>query len=104
MPNGRLESEHGVILILEGESPFATAFGFRAGTQPRITTRSVEDLRAPDLRIVWEKALDLPVFEIPSRSPRVRARALAEGAAHCRLPQGEGAVLWVAAAPRLARL
>ena len=48
--------EHGVILILEGESPLASAFGFRAGAQPRVATRSVEDLRAPDLRIVWEKA------------------------------------------------
>src|ERR1700722_15883590 len=41
--------EHGVILILEGESPLAAAFGFRAGAQPgtsvkSVATRSVEDL------------------------------------------------------------
>src|SRR4249920_162658 len=37
--------EHGVILILEGESPLAASFGFRPGTQARVTVRSVEDLR-----------------------------------------------------------
>src|SRR6185295_1133706 len=47
--------EHGVVLILQGESPLAASFGFRSGAQQsRLATRSVEDLRAPDLRIVWE--------------------------------------------------
>src|ERR1700730_3906670 len=36
--------EHGTILVLEGASPLAASFGFRAGTE-RITVRSVEDLR-----------------------------------------------------------
>src|SRR5580704_4210306 len=54
--------EHGTILILEGASPLAASFGFRAGTE-RVTVRSVEDLRAPQLRVIWEQAADLPVFE-----------------------------------------
>src|SRR6202046_3691141 len=45
----------GTILILEGESPLAAAFGFRA-TAKRVTVRSVVDVRAPKLSIVWEKA------------------------------------------------
>jgi hypothetical protein len=91
--------EHGAILVLEGESPLAAAFGFHAGTQPRVSVRSVEDLRAPDLGIVWEQALDLPVFEIPADA-RVFARERWQ-----KVPllagfrKGAGAVLWVAAAP-----
>ena len=93
-PEWSARVEQGAILILAGESPLATAFGFRAGAQPRVSTRSVEDLRAPDLRIVWEKALDLPVVEIPAEA-RVFARgALAESPAYRRLSQrcGRGAV------------
>ena len=91
--------EHGVILILEGESSLATAFGFRSTAQPRGATRSVEDLRAPDLRIVWEKALDLPVVEIPAEA-RVFARERWQKAPLIAgYRKGEGAVLWVAAPP-----
>src|ERR1700732_1980698 len=57
--------EQGVILIVEGASPLAAAFGFHADPQSRVAVQSVEDLRAPDLRIVWEKALDLPVVALP---------------------------------------
>jgi len=91
--------DHGVILILEGESPLAAAFGFRPGTQARVTVRSVEDLRAPDLRIVWEKSLDLPVVEI-SAETRVFARERWQKAPLIAgYRKGEGAVLWVAASP-----
>jgi hypothetical protein len=91
--------EHGVVLILEGESPLAAAFGFRPGAQPRVNARSVEDLRAPDLRIVWEKALDLPVVAIPPEA-RVFARERWQKAPLIAgYRKGEGAVLWVAAPP-----
>jgi hypothetical protein len=91
--------ERGTILILEGDSPLAQAFGFRANASPRVPTRSVEDLRAPELRIVWEQALDLPGFDIPQQA-RVFARErwqktpLVAG-----FRRGLGAVLWVAAPP-----
>ena len=57
--------EHGAILILEGESSLADLFGFRrpegpgagAEPQPMCTVRT--------LPIVWEKGLELPVFELP---------------------------------------
>jgi hypothetical protein len=91
--------EHGVILIVEGESPLATAFGFRSGAQPATSVRSVEDLRAPDLRIVWEKALDLPVVAIPAEA-RVFARERWQKAPLLAgYRKGEGAVVWVAAPP-----
>jgi hypothetical protein len=103
-PEWSARVEHGVILIVEGESPLAAAFGFRGGTQPvtsakSLPVRSVEDLRAPDLRIVWEKALDLPVVEIPAEA-RVFARERWQKAPLIAgYRKGEGAVLWVAAPP-----
>jgi hypothetical protein len=53
--------ERGTILILEGASPLAASFGFRAGNQ-RVSVQSVEDLRAPQLRVIWEQAVEVPVF------------------------------------------
>src|SRR6185503_6710615 len=57
--------EHGTILILEGGSPVASSFGFRPTAQ-HISVQSIEDLRPPQLRIIWEQAVDVPVFEIPA--------------------------------------
>jgi len=95
--NARIE--HGSILVLEGESPLAAAFGFRPGAEPHVMVQSVEDLRMPTLRIIWEKALDLPVFEVPSNArvfarERWRKTPLMAG-----FKSGAGAVLWVAAPP-----
>ena len=59
--------DRGAILILEGASPLAESFGFRATSKPHVIVRSVEDVRAPKLHIVWEKPLEMPVFEIPRR-------------------------------------
>jgi hypothetical protein len=91
--------EHGTILVLEGESGLAAAFGFKPSGKPRYTARSVEDVHAPALRIVWEKPLELAPFEIPKEA-RVFAR---ERWAHTPLMagfrRGAGAVLWIAAPP-----
>jgi hypothetical protein len=91
--------EHGVILIVEGESPLAAAFGFRPGALPRVSARSVEDLRDPDLRIVWEKALDLPVVEIPPEARVFVRERWQKAPLIAGYRKGEGAVLWVAAPP-----
>ncbi len=88
----------GTILILEGESPVAESFGFHT-TTARVSVRSVEDLRAPKLRIVWEQTVDLPKFEIPKEA-RVFARERWEGAPLVAgFRRGAGAILWLAAPP-----
>src|SRR5579863_8716577 len=90
--------ERGTILIIEGASPLAASFGFRATAQ-HISVQSIEDLRAPQLRIIWEKAAEVPVFEV-SEDARVFARER-----HEKVPlvagfrRGSGAVLWIAAPP-----
>src|SRR5436190_21142650 len=56
--------EKGAILILEGESTLAELFGFRR-TKENARVGSLTDTHRPGLPIVWEKGLELPIFEIP---------------------------------------
>jgi hypothetical protein len=91
--------ERGAIIVLEGESPLAASFGFHPGSKPHAMVRSIEDVRAPKLRIIWEKSLELPVFEMPPEA-RLFARERWQGVpvmAGCR--RGLGAVLWIAVSP-----
>ena len=88
----------GLILILEADSPAARRFGF-VPTAKRAAVQSIRDARAPELRIVWERELELPVYEVPANA-RVFTRERWSGAplvAGMRL--GAGAVLWTAAPP-----
>jgi hypothetical protein len=90
--------EKGAILILEGESTLAEQFGFRPGTGT-VKVTSLIDARRPSLTIVWEREIDLPVFDVPAEA-QIFAKERWKGApvvAGQRL--GAGAVLWVAAPP-----
>ncbi|MGH7488480.1 MAG: hypothetical protein ACREMY_23215, partial [bacterium] len=90
--------EKGAFIVLEGESDLATAFGFRA-TSRKIAVQSVRDIRAPKLSMIWEKGLELPVFETPPDA-RVFTRERWQGAAlMAGLRRGSGAVLWLATTP-----
>jgi hypothetical protein len=90
--------DHGALLVIEGDSTVAAAFGFRS-TSASVAVRAVEDLRAPKLDIVWEHELNLPRFETPSDA-RVFARERHGGAPLLAgLRRGSGAVLWMAAPP-----
>ncbi|MEO8025875.1 MAG: hypothetical protein ABI823_05360 [Bryobacteraceae bacterium] len=90
--------DRGAILVLEGESPVASSFGFVAGVG-RVAVRGVEEVSAPKLEIVWEKAVTIPVFAIP-QTARIFARERWQGAPLVAgFRQGRGAVLWVAASP-----
>ena len=91
--------DRGVILILEGPSPIAEAFGFRASSKPRVTVRSVEDVRAPKLPIIWEKPLDLAVFEMPKEARVFAAERWLGVPLMAGFKRAKGAVLWIAAAP-----
>ena len=91
--------ERGTILVLEGESPLAQAFGFRTNSSPHIQVRSVEDLRESSLRIVWEKELDLPNFDIPKQAQLFARERGQKTPLVAGYRKGAGAVLWVAASP-----
>ena len=60
---GRIEK--GAILVLEGESPLAESLGFKHG-KGTVHTTSLRDVHRPALPIIWEKALELPVMDLPA--------------------------------------
>ncbi len=61
--------------------------------------RSVIDERAPKLGIIWEKAQELPVYELPSDA-KVFAKERWTGAPlMAGFRRGNGAILWVATRP-----
>src|ERR1700735_2297486 len=91
--------ERGAILVLEGESGWVAAFGFKPSARARFTARSVEDVHAPELRILWEKPMDLAPFDLP-KDARVFARERwAQVPLMAGYRRGAGAVLWIAAPP-----
>jgi hypothetical protein len=88
----------GAFVILEGASPVAEALGFRPSSR-RVRVQNVQDLRRPDLPVIWESALELPVFEIPPAA-QVFARERWGGAPLLAgFRHGSGAILWVATSP-----
>jgi hypothetical protein len=88
----------GAILILEGASPLAESFGIRSGST-RESIGSLRDVHAPAVPIVWEKAVETPVFTAPSDAI-IFARERWSGApASVGLRRGLGAVLWIACSP-----
>lgn len=90
--------EKGAFLILEGESPLAEAFGFRR-TRQNVRVGSIEDIRRPKLPIIWQKAVEMPKFEV-SGAARVFAKERWTGAPLLAgVRKGTGAVLWVALNP-----
>jgi hypothetical protein len=90
--------EKGAILVLEGESPLAEAFGFKPGKQT-VHVSSLRDLHRPTLPIIWQTALDLPVMELPAGATVFAHERWTNAPMTAGLKRGAGAVLWVAAAP-----
>ena len=90
--------EQGAFVIVEGASTAADLFGFRAGKE-HVIVGSVEDVHRPKLPIIWQKAAELPRFEIPKQA-RVFAKERWTGAPLIAgYSSGRGAVLWIAAGP-----
>jgi hypothetical protein len=90
--------EAGAVLILEGESSLAESFGFRRGKE-NVRVSSLTDVHNPKLRIVWEKGLELPVFQVPDWA-RAFAKERWTGAPMIAGGRrGAGAVLWMAVPP-----
>jgi len=92
--------ERGSFLILEGESSLADLFGFRRNSKvDPVRVQSLTDVHRPTLPIIWEKGLELPVFEIPETA-QVFARERWTGAPMAAgFKRGQGAVLWIATTP-----
>ena len=52
------------MVVVEGENELAAALGFNPGKK-HVLVRSIVDQHAPKLPIVWESAVEIPVFEMP---------------------------------------
>jgi hypothetical protein len=88
----------GAVVVVEGESGLAEALGFRPGPK-RVAVRNVLDARDPKLAIVWERALELPVWEVPEEAT-VFARERWSGAPLVAgFRRGAGGILWLAVTP-----
>ena len=90
--------DQGAILILEGESSLAEMFGFRRGKES-VRVTSLRDIHQPKLPIVWEKALELPLFEIPRDAQVFAADRWNAAPMSAGMRRGAGAVLWIAVPP-----
>jgi len=88
----------GRVLIVEGDSPAARELGFRA-TSRNVSIREVRDVHDPDLPIVWEQAVTLPVFEVPAEARVVAEDRQARAPLMAVQKRGSGGVLWLATSP-----
>ena len=90
--------EQGAFVIVEGASTAADLFGFRAG-KDHVVVGSVEDVHRPKLPIIWQKAVELPRFEIPKQARVFAKERWTSAPLIAGYSSGRGAVLWVAANP-----
>src|SRR6202162_4022384 len=90
--------EQGAVVVIEGESDLAKALGIQAGTK-RVVVRSIVDQRAPKLAIVWETALEIPVFELPKEATIFASERWEGAPVMAAVHRGSGAALWIAASP-----
>jgi hypothetical protein len=98
-PEYEIRVNHGALLILEGASPVADAYGFKVPTLPDakpVNVRSVVDERASKLGIVWEEAVPVARFEIPKSATVFAYEKWEKVPLLAGFKQGDGAVLWVA--------
>jgi hypothetical protein len=85
-------------LVVEGNGPLAQRFGVVMDAQP-VVVRRVVDCHAPEMKIIWEEPLSIPISHVPSDF-HVFAR---EHTKNAPLIAGKrtahGAVLWLATGP-----
>lgn len=97
-PDWKQRIQAGAVVILQGASPLASAFGFTP-TSATLSAVHIVDEHNSALVIVWDKPVSIPRYDIPADA-HVFARERWSGApvvAGYRL--GAGAILWVAASP-----
>jgi hypothetical protein len=90
--------EQGGVVVIEGDNKLGQVLGFQAG-EKHVTVRSIIDQRAPKLPIIWENALDIPVFELPHGAQVLAFERWERAPVMASLRRGSGAVLWIASSP-----
>jgi hypothetical protein len=90
--------EKGAVVVLQGAGEHAAAFGI-VPTERRVLVRGVTDRHNPELRIVWEKPLELPVYTMPAEAQLFTWERWERAPLVAGLRRGRGAVLWLAVPP-----
>ncbi len=97
-PDWHTKVASGAALLLEGASPLATSFGFTP-TSATVSTIHIVDEHNPTLTIVWNKAVDIPRFNIPAAAHVYAKERWTNAPMVAGLRIGAGAVLWIATDP-----
>ena len=95
---GLMKSRPDRILILEGDSKAARALGI-CPTSRHVRVRKVRDAHRPILPIVWEKAMDVPVFKVPREAKILLWDCVHHAPLMAVLQTETGGVLWIATSP-----
>jgi hypothetical protein len=90
--------EGGAALILEGSSPLAASFGFRASADT-VSVIHLVDVHNAALPVIWGKALELPRYAVPADAQVFARERWTDAPLVAGLRIGSGAVMWVAANP-----
>src|SRR5580693_794755 len=90
--------DQGAVVVIEGESELAKALGIQPGAK-RVVVRSIVDQRAPQLAIVWETPVEIPIFELPRQASIFASERWVGAPVMAAIHRGSGAVLWIATSP-----
>src|ERR1700730_17080690 len=90
--------EQGAVVVIEGDSKLSQALGVNPGAK-HVVVRSIVDQRAPKLPVVWETALDTPVFALPDNAKVLAFERWEHAPVLAAIRRGSGAALWMAASP-----
>ena len=88
----------GAALILEGSSPLAASFGFKARLDS-IPVIHLIDVHNPSVPVIWSKSVELPRTDAPADARIFAKERWTDAPLVAGYRLGAGAVLWVAAQP-----
>lgn len=91
----RADAEAGAIVVVQGNSSVAAAFGFTA-SKNNVQVRGVKDSLAPELIIAWQKPVEVSRFAVPEGAAIHVVERWSGAPLLASIRVGEGSVLWVA--------
>ena len=90
--------DKGAVIVLEGDSEVAQALGIHA-SRKRVVVRSIVDAREPKLPIIWEKAVEIPAFDLPHDARVFAVERWQKAPVLAAVRHGSGWALWLATSP-----
>ena len=88
----------GALVVLSNVPEISAEFGFHP-SEKKVTVRGTVDTRTPKLPIIWGKAVDVSVYEVPAEAKVFVRERWAGAPLMAGFRAGGGGVLWLAASP-----